>query len=94
MDVHGVGEHKIMSEEITLKTSVLDGKRIAYSSETEFLVQISKGKGSYRTEYSFKGNLGQACMYYSGLNVHSGYNKRLLMPSASKNPVLARERTS
>jgi hypothetical protein len=70
----------------------LDGKKVAYSEDTDFLVQIGKGKGSYKTRWSFKGNLAQAVMYYNGLNVGYGYKKRLLMPS-SKNPVLAVQRS-
>jgi hypothetical protein len=74
-----------------LKTSILNGKQIAYSSETEFLVQVGKGsKGAYRTKYSFRGNLAQAVMYYNCINIGNGYKKRLLMPSCSTNPVLAR----
>ena len=77
-----------------LLTATLDGKMIAYSSETEFVVQVSKSKNSksgYETRYTIKGNLAQAVMYYSGINVGYGYRKRLLMPSCSKNPVLARQ---
>lgn len=73
-----------------IKTATLDGKNIGYSSETEFLIQIGKGKSSYKTRYAFKGNLEQAVLYYRGLNIGNGYKKRLLMPSCSKNPVLAR----
>jgi hypothetical protein len=74
-----------------LKTSILNGKRIAYSTETDFLVQVGKGsKGAYQTRYSFKGNLYQAVMYYNGINIGNGYKKRLYMPSCSNSPVLAR----
>ena len=70
---------------VTLHTATLDEMRIAYSSETEFLVQIGKGsKGAYRTRYSFKGNLGQAVSYYKGINIGNGYKKRLLMPSSPR----------
>ena len=79
---------------VKLKTSELNGKKIAYSSETEFLVQISRGKGSYKTVARFVGNLAGAVIHYSGLNVHGGYNKRLLMPACERKPVLARELTS
>ena len=74
-----------------LKTSVLNGKRIAYSTDTDFLVQVGKGsKGAYQTRYSFRGNLAQAVLYYNCINIGNGYKKRLYMPSCSKNPVLAR----
>ena len=72
--------------------SELDGKKISYSEETMFLVQLGKGKGSYKTKWHFKGSLSQAVSYYNGINVGLGYKKRLLMPS-SKNPVLAVKRS-
>lgn len=68
----------------------LDSRRIAYHDSTVFLVQVGKGKGSYRTKYNIKGNLTQAVMYYNGINLGKGYKKRLLMPSSSHNPTLAR----
>ena len=77
----------------TLKTDELNGKKIAYSSETEFIVQIGKGKSAYKTRNVFKGNLTQAVMTYCGINIGNGYKKRLLMPSCSKNPVLARAKS-
>jgi len=68
----------------------IDGKKIAFCEETDFLVQVGRWKGSYQTRYSFKGNLAQAVLYYRGINIGNGYKKRLLMPSCSKRPVLAR----
>ncbi len=77
--------------EIQLKTVELDGKKIAYSSETVFLVQVGRyKKGAYKTKYSFTGNIHEAHFYYNGINVGNGYKKRLLMPSSSK-PVLAKQ---
>lgn len=85
------------TEPITLKTATLDGERIAYCTDTEFLVKVgrdtTKSRGSYKTKYRFVGNLGQAVMRYNAINVGNGYKKRLLMPS-SKNPVLARQFSS
>ena len=75
---------------VQLQVSELDGKKIAYSSETEFLLQIGKGKkGAYKTRNTFKGNLGLAMFYYNSINIGNGYKKRLVMPS-SKKPILAR----
>ena len=74
----------------TLHYQELDGKRIAYHSTTQFLVQVGKGKSSYRTKYVIKGNLSQAVMYYNGINLGNGYKKRLLMPTCSHNHILAR----
>ena len=72
-----------------LKTATLDGRSIAYSSETVFEVQIGRGQGAYTTRYSFTGNLAQACLYYRGINIGNGYKKRLRALSFNK-PVLAR----
>lgn len=66
-------------DDATLHTATLDGKHIAYSSETEFLVQVGRGRGAYATRYSFKGNLGQAVFHYRCINIGNGYKKRLLM---------------
>ena len=71
-------------------TATLDGKHIAFSSLTEFLVQVGKGKGSYKTRYRFIGNIGQAVMYYRGINIGNGYKKRLFVPTFNK-PVLAKQ---
>lgn len=74
-----------------LYSQELDGQKIAYSSETEFLVQIGKGlKGGYRTKYRIVGNLGQAVMYFNGINIGNGYKKRLYMPSSPNGGILAR----
>jgi hypothetical protein len=72
-----------------MKTATLDGKRIAYTEDTEFLVQVGRGKSGYTTRYSFRGNLHQAVMYYRCINIGRGYKKRLTMPAANR-PVLAR----
>jgi hypothetical protein len=73
-----------------ITTITLDGKRIAFTDATQFLVQIGKGKGSYRTKYSFVGNIVQAYRYYSALNIGNGHKKRLYAPDLVK-PVLARQ---
>ncbi len=72
------------------KTATLDGKRICYTDETEFLVESGWGeKGAYRTRYAFTGNLAQAVFYYNCINIGNGGKKRLRAPSFNK-PVLAR----
>ena len=73
-----------------MKTATLDGKRIAYTDETEFLVQVGKGRSKYETRYSFMGKLHLAVTYYNAINIGRGYKKRLIMPNAMR-PVLARE---
>ena len=72
-----------------MKTATLDGKRIAYTEDTKFEVQIGRGKGAYATRYTFRGELARAVMYYRGINIGNGYKKRLVMPDAMR-PVLAR----
>lgn len=74
---------------IEIKTVTLDGKQLAYTNQTEFLVQIGKNRGAYRTKWRFVGDIHQAVAHYRGLNVGLGYKKRLVMPSAKK-PVLAK----
>jgi hypothetical protein len=71
------------------KTATLDGNKIIYTEDTEFLVQVGRKSSAYQTRYSFRGNLHQAVLYFRGINIGYGYKKRLLMPGARK-PVLAR----
>ena len=75
-----------------IKTVTLDGKKLAYTSETLFLVQVGKNRSAYRTRYSFTGNIHQAVTYYRALNVGRGYKKRLYVPSFNK-PTLAKQIT-
>ena len=70
------------------KTAELDGKRIAYTQETEFKIQIGKGRGAYKTHCTIIGDLAHAVAWYNGFNIGNGYKKRLLAPSMNK-PVLA-----
>jgi hypothetical protein len=72
-----------------MKTATLDGKRIAYTDNTTFLVQVGRGNRAYATRYSFTGNLARAVMHYNAINIGKGYKKRLVMPDAMR-PVLAR----
>ena len=73
-----------------INTATVDGRHIAYTPDTLFTVQIGRGKGSYKTRYTFKGDLHQAWFYYNGINVGNGYKKRIVMVGANK-PVLARQ---
>lgn len=75
-----------------IKTITIDNRKVAYTSETLFLVQLGKNRGAYRTKWAFKGDPFEAAKYYRGLNVGLGYKKRLLMPNA-KRPVLAKQTT-
>jgi hypothetical protein len=74
----------------TLHYHILDGKRIAYHSHTEFLVQVGKGrKGAYKTRYRITGDLKKAVFYYACLNIGLGHKKRLMMPACTHDPILA-----
>lgn len=76
---------------VELRRAVLNGKRVAYSSETEFLVQVGRyTRGAYATRYRFVGDLHAALFYYNRINIGRGYKKRLLAPSFNK-PLLARQ---
>ena len=67
----------------------LNGKRIAYSSMTEFLVQIGKGRSKYRTEHRVVGSLSRAVSLYMEIRLKPGTKKRILAPAMNR-PVLAR----
>ena len=73
----------------TTKIVELDGKRVAYTDQTEFWVQVGRYNSAYKTRYSFTGNIHQAVAYYRALNIGLGYKKRLYAPSMNK-PTLAR----
>lgn len=42
-----------------------------------YQIQVGFKKGSYKTRWAFD-NLGQAQMWYNGINVWNGYKKRIL----------------
>ncbi len=68
----------------------LDGKQIAYHSDTQFQVQIGRySKGSYKTRYTFTGDLAKAVFHYNCINIGNGYKKRLVAWSLNK-PILAK----
>jgi len=72
-----------------VKVAEIDGKQIAYTDQSVFLVQIGRGRGSYRTKYSITGSLGKACFYYRAVNIGNGYKKRLVCESLN-NPLIVR----
>lgn len=43
------------------------------------LVEVGKGKGSYKIKYAFcRHQIVRAVLYFNSTNVHSGYKKRLV----------------
>lgn len=71
------------------RTGELDGRRIAYTTETEFLVQVGKARSAYRTRATYVGNLAGAVHYFNAINIGNGHKKRLVCWSLNK-PLLAR----
>ncbi len=67
------------------KEITIDGKRITYTPESLFAVEVGRGaKGSYRRRYTFPGDPARAVFYYRCINIGNGYKKRLRMLTASK----------
>lgn len=83
-----------MNNPIRLITVELDGKNLAFASNTEFYIQVGKGRGAYKTRMKFLGDeFARGVMYYKGINVSNGYKKRLISWNLNK-PVLARTITN
>jgi len=76
--------------DVKLLENELNGRRIAYSSETEFLVQVGKGSRAYKTRYRIVGNLPKAVFLFNCINIGNGYKKRLVSWALNK-PLLARQ---
>lgn len=74
-----------------IKTATINDKKIAYTSETKFLIEVGKNKSAYKSRYSEIGNLSQAIMNYKMINVGNGYKKRLAMQLSGKKLILARQ---
>lgn len=81
-----------MNTPIKLINIELDGRRLAFASNSEFHVQIGKGsKGSYRTLLKFQGDeFTRGFMYYRGINVGNGYKKRLVSWNMNK-PIICKQ---
>lgn len=69
--------------EIKLMTAEVNGKKIGFSSETEFVIQVSKSRSSksaYETCGVFKGSeFGRMAIQFQGINIGNGFRKRILM---------------
>ncbi len=83
------GEHLV--QENVMLTANINGKHIAYTNETVFMVQVGRySKGKYANRYKFVGDLQKAVFYYSCINIGNGYKKRLVASGLNK-PVLLRQ---
>ena len=85
-------ERNIEAKSVLMFENELDSKKVVYTSETEFFVQVGRyRRGVYKTRHSFKGDwsLVQAVKWYNAINIGNGYKKRLIAPSLNK-PLLAR----
>jgi hypothetical protein len=78
-----------MTVGIRLIYDTLDGKHIAYHSETVFKVQVGRIGRSYVTKHVIAGDLGRAVLWFNGYNVDHRHQKRLYCDTMN-NPVLAR----
>lgn len=66
--------------QVELRFQELNGKQIAYHTQTIFHVQIGNGyKGGYKNRMTIVGDLAKAVYYYNALNIGNGYKKRLMM---------------
>lgn len=69
---------------------ILNGKSIIFHKKNVILIQVGKGKQTYKTRYSFTANEFSNCvMLYNGINIGNGYKKRLVCNELNK-PLLAR----
>jgi hypothetical protein len=58
----------------------INGVSFDYFPTSKFVVQVGRyTKGSYKTRYSFVGNICGAMIHYEGINIGRGYKKRLVM---------------
>ncbi len=64
-----------------IKYAEIDNKKIAYHHGTEFLVQVGKGKGAYKTVATYTGNIAGAVIAYTGYNVHNYDSKYIAIGS-------------
>lgn len=69
------------------KIGQLNGKRIQYSTDTEFLIQTRYGKGRYKTVDLCVGDVYTAYATYLQIHVGVGGKKRLYI-SATNNSIL------
>lgn len=69
----------------------LNGRRVYYRPDSEFLVQSGGGMGLYKTVRRIQGNIELALLSYHRIITKPGHKKRLLMP-ASSYPTLLSER--
>lgn len=69
--------------QIKLLTATVNGKKVAFSSETEFLVQVSIGRGSkssYKTRGRFKGSeFAEMAEHFQTIPFGNGKRKRIVM---------------
>lgn len=71
------------------KSATLNGELVEFTNKTVFMVQLGKDSGSYKTKWTFEGDLANALFYYKALNIGRGFKKRLYAPALHK-PLLAR----
>jgi len=75
--------------EITYYIDEIGGRRLGYNSKTKFVIEVSKGKGAYKTKHRVTGNFRKALTKYNAIDSKVGSRKRLLMIGAT-DPVLVK----
>lgn len=73
-----------------MDTFTVGGKEYTFDSDTRFLVEVGRYRGSYSPRYSFVGDFKQAAFYYSCVNVGLGYKKRFVVEQGGERKVVAR----
>jgi hypothetical protein len=76
---------------MSLSGNLPDGTEVQYDEQTIFLIQTSRGRGSYSTLYAVTGDLERAVQSYTGVVLRvKGSKKRLVLPRGTET-VLLRE---
>lgn len=66
-------------EPIKMLTRELNGRRVDYTSDVVFTVEVGRGRGKYDRRGVFVGDLPRAVMFYNCINIGRGHKKRLVM---------------
>jgi hypothetical protein len=75
-----------------IKTSLVNGNGVQYSTDTVFKVEVGKGKkSSYRTIREFTGDICNAVLCYRSTPAGDGYKKRLILTENGVSKIIVKE---
>lgn len=74
----------------TIHYSEINGRKIAYHSGTEFVIQVCQKGHEYKERLRIRGDFLRAYFHYSGINLDANHSKRLIM-IGSHRPILAKQ---